>query len=91
MTVEFQWDAGNVRHLKRHKVTPEEFQEVILNQPLDLEYETEQGEDRFKSLGITNGGRVLIAVWTIRQGRIRAITAYPAGKRQRELFGKRGS
>jgi uncharacterized DUF497 family protein len=86
MAVEFQWDAGNVGHLKQHKVTPQEFEEVIRNEPLDLEYETEGGEERFKSLGVTDSGRVLVAVWTIRQERIRAITAYPAGTRLRELF-----
>lgn len=84
--VEFQWDAGNLRHLKRHRVSPEEFEQVILNEPLDLEYETEEGEGRFKSLGVTNSGRILVVVWTARSGRVRAITAYPAAKQYRELF-----
>ena len=83
---DFEWDEGNLRHLRRHKISPEEFEQVILNEPLDWEYENLDGEDRFKSLGTTDAGRVLIVVWTIRQGCIRAITAYPASKPYRDIF-----
>jgi uncharacterized DUF497 family protein len=85
---EFDWDAGNIRHLGRHKITPREFEEVLLNDPLDLEYQTEGGEDRYKSLGATRNGRILIAVWTIYRGKIRAVTAYPATKPYKELYRK---
>jgi uncharacterized DUF497 family protein len=56
---------------------------VIWNNPLDIEsqsmeYQVEGGEERYKSLGATDKGRALIAVWTLRAGRIRAVTAYPA-------------
>ena len=37
-SVQFDWDAENVRHLKRHGVTPDEFQQIILGEPLYLEY-----------------------------------------------------
>lgn len=84
--LQFDWDAGNVGHLRRHRVAPEEFEELLLNETLELEYETETGEERYKSLGSTRKGRVLIAVWTVRGGRIRAITAYPAAKRQQRLW-----
>ena len=84
--VEFDWDDENIRHLKRHRVTTNEFEEVIMNEPLDLEYQTERGEPRYKSLGGTNQGRILIAVWTVREGRIRPITAYRASKPYRELY-----
>jgi hypothetical protein len=36
--VQFDWDAENVRHLKRHGATPDEFQQMILGEPLYLEY-----------------------------------------------------
>jgi uncharacterized DUF497 family protein len=83
---DFDWDEANVRHLRRHRVLPEEFEQVIRNEPLDLEFENQDGEDRFKSLGTTDAGRVLIVVWTVRQGQVRAITAYPASKPYRDLF-----
>jgi uncharacterized DUF497 family protein len=61
-------------HFRRHGVEDQ------------LEYETETGEERYKSLGSTLKGRVLIAVWTVRDGRLRAITAYPAARRQQRLW-----
>jgi uncharacterized DUF497 family protein len=82
----FDWDDSNVGHLRRHKVTPIEFEEVLLNEPLDLEYETETGEERYKSLGATRLGRILIAVWMVRDGSIRAITAYPASAQYRKTY-----
>ena len=85
-TPEFEWDRHNEKHLKAHEVSPQEFQQVLANDPMDLEYQTERGEERFKSLGVTDGGRVLIAVWTIREGKIRAVTAYPAGKSYGMLY-----
>ena len=85
---EFDWDEANVGHLSRHGVEPREFEEVILGGPLNLDYQTETGEDRGKSLGATPAGRVLIAIWAVRQSKIRAITAYPANRRYRDLYRK---
>ena len=76
--IAFDWDKENRRHLQRHKVAPEEFEEVMFNEPADLEYEYELGEDRYKVLGVTNRGRILVVIWTPRGDRIRAVTAYPA-------------
>ena len=84
--LQFDWDAGNIGHLRRHWVTPEEFEELLLNEPLELEYETETGEERYKSLGSTLKGRVLIAVWTVPGWADTAITAYPAARRQQRLW-----
>jgi hypothetical protein len=37
--IEFDWDAGNIRHLKRHRVTPDEFEEIMKGDPAHLEYQ----------------------------------------------------
>ena len=34
--IEFDWDDANRKHLAAHKVTPAEFETVMLNGPLDL-------------------------------------------------------
>jgi hypothetical protein len=83
---EFDWDARNIAHLKRHRVRPHEFEQVILSDPFDLEYEVNNGEERYKALGMTVQGRILVVVWTPREGRVRPVTAYPANKRLREVF-----
>ena len=84
--VEFEWDRHNIAHLKSHRVSPHEFEEMIRNAPLDLEYETIEGEERYKSLGLTDHGRMLVAVWTLREGKIRAVTAYPASRPLQKLY-----
>lgn len=84
--LQFDWDEANTRHLQRHRVSRQEFEELLQNEPLDLEYETETGEERYKSLGATRRGRVLVAIWTVRRGRVRAITAYEAEKRLRAVY-----
>ena len=84
--IEFDWDDENAAHLAVHKVVPGEFEELILNEPLDLRYEMVNGEARYRSVGITNGGRVLTVAWTIRDGRVRAITAFRATVADRKAF-----
>ena len=84
--IEFDWDEQNRKHLRSHRVSPQEFEQVLRNDPLDLEYQAESGEDRYKSLGITDAGRGLILVWTLREGKVRAITAYAAGKSYEKLY-----
>jgi uncharacterized DUF497 family protein len=85
---EFDWDARNIAHLRRHRVSPHEFEQVILSDPFELEYETDAGEERYKALGMTIQGRILVVVWTPREGRVRPVTAYPANKMLRETFWK---
>jgi len=51
--IEFDWDAENVRHLKRHRVDPIEFEEMMTGEPAYLEYQSETGEERYKVLGVT--------------------------------------
>jgi hypothetical protein len=37
--LEFDWDAANIKHLARHNVEPAEAEQVILNDPVDIEYQ----------------------------------------------------
>ena len=54
---EFDWDAGNTKHLAAHEVTAREFEAVMQNSPLDLAYEVVDGEERYRSVGMTDSGR----------------------------------
>ena len=49
-----------------------EFEQLLNNDPLDLDYELIQSEARYRSVGLTNGGRLLSVAWTIRNGKVRA-------------------
>ena len=83
---QFEWDAGNQEHLARHGISAAEFEQGMHNEPI-LEVETDAGgEWRAKVAAVTDRGRLLEMVYTIRRGRIRAITAFPMKRRKRELY-----
>jgi hypothetical protein len=59
-------------------MTPAEFEQMMKNDPVGRDYELADDEERFRSVGVTNGGRILSALWTVRHGKIRAVTAFKA-------------
>jgi uncharacterized DUF497 family protein len=60
--IEFDWDEANISHLGRHRVQPEEAEQVILSNPVDLATEIVEGEERYLNLGATQQGRILLVV-----------------------------
>ena len=84
--VEFDWDATNKQHLENYRVITDEFEELMSGHPVYLEYQTQHDEERYKVLCATKAGRVLIAVWTPRDGMVRAVTAYAASRVYRDLY-----
>ena len=74
--IEFDWDEANVGHVARHNVLPEEAEQVILNDPVDLGLEIVEGEERYLNLGATLQGRVLLVVTTWREHRVRVVTSF---------------
>ena len=84
--IEFDWDDGNIAHLAAHQVTPTEFEEVLNNGPLDLDYELIDNEERYRAVGITSGGRLLSVVFVVRNGRVRGVTAFPASTLDKKAF-----
>ena len=84
--IEFDWDDENARHLAAHNVTPAEFELLLENDPLDLAYDVVDGEDRNRSVGLAGRGQLLSAAWTIRNGKVRAITAFPASVLDRKAY-----
>ena len=84
--IEFDWDDENKKHLDAHKVAPAEFEQLLNNNPIDLNFELIDNEERYRSVGLTNAGRLLSVVWSIRNGKVRAITAFPAGVSDRKAF-----
>ena len=89
--VGFDWDQANIGHIARHGVTPLEIEQMFANGVGHAGFEHTEGEDRYTVIGHTNSLRVLLAVWTYRNGLVRTITAREAGKRMREdYFRSRG-
>jgi uncharacterized protein len=84
--IEFDWDEANVGHVARHSVLPEEAEQVVLNDPVDLGMEIVEGEERYLNLGPTMLGRVLLVVTTWREGRVRIVTAFEPIKRLIQFY-----
>ncbi len=84
--IEFEWDDGNITHLALHQVTPTEFEQVLNSDPLDLDYELIDHEERYRAVGLTSGGRLLSVVFMVRNGKVRGITAFPASTLDKKAF-----
>jgi len=84
--IEFDCDDENRKHLAAHKVAPAEFEQLLNNDPVDLAFVLIDNEERYRSVGLTNGGRLLSVAWTIRNGKVRAVTAFPASASDRKAF-----
>lgn len=82
----FDWDHSNINHIARHGVTPAEAEQVILNEPIDLEFQRRGEEPRIAQIGETNQGRILFIVSTWRNSLIRVVTAFPAKKPLRAVY-----
>ena len=82
----FSWDAANISHIARHGVTPEEAEQVVENNPLDLERQIRNGEQRILHLGETLAGRVLVVVVTLRGEMIRVVTSHSADRAMRRFY-----
>jgi len=86
----FEWDERNVfKNWKSHKVTYYEAEETFYNTPLftaeDTQHSTER-EQRFFCMGKTNNERKLHIIFTVRNNRIRIISARDMSKKERKFY-----
>lgn len=86
VNVEFIWDAGNIGHLGRHRITPQEAEEAILLDSLEPDLQQHCDEDRVLCFGRTTNGRLLTIIYTVRGDAIRVVTGYPMTRRQQTMF-----
>ena len=74
----FEWDEGNnTKNWDRHDVATLECEQIFFNKPLMIKYDKHHSivEDRYYVLGRTDMNRLLFAVFTIRNDKIRIISA----------------
>jgi uncharacterized DUF497 family protein len=83
----FEWDAANLGHIDEHDVKPEEAEQVLLNDPLELGFETsDTSEERWAYLGETYEARILQVIIALRGERVRVVTAYDAPISAKRLY-----
>ncbi len=74
----FEWDGGNNRkNLHKHDVSIVECEQIFFNKPLVVKRDKEHSlsENRYYALGRTDMDRFLFLVFTIRNEKIRVISA----------------
>jgi len=88
----FNWDKGNVdKNWKKHKVHFKEAEEVFFNHPLKIFPDKGHSgkEKRFLALGKTNLKRKLSIIFTLRENRIRIISARNQSRKERRYYEKK--
>lgn len=89
---EFQWDSGNIKHVvydhPERGNTLEEVESVFTDVHLSVlpnRIDPNQ-ESRFKAIGVSNQGRVLVVVFVVRNDLIRPISCWPANQKTRKRY-----
>ena len=85
----FEWDDGNSdKNWVTHGVGCGEAEEVFFNVPLILALDRKHSktEDRHFGLGVTNFGRALFVVFTIRGNLVRVISARDMSRGERRIY-----
>jgi len=83
----FDWDQGNLEHIQKHNVEHNECEDVFYNDPIYFEDPKHSiQEKRFLTYGVTNDERLLTLVFTIRNHKVRVISARNQNKKEREIY-----
>ena len=91
LDVGFDWDEANAqKNWERHRVTPEEAEEVFFNEPLVVRSDIRhsQREKRYYALRQTSLDRYLFIAFTIRGKLIRVVSVREMNRREQEFYGK---
>src|SRR3989338_3237927 len=86
----FVWDNANEQKiLSKHKISIQEAEQPFFNLYFtEPDIKHSQNEKRFSLIGVTNLGKVLFIIFTVRNKKIRIISARPASKKERNLYEK---
>lgn len=90
--IKFEWDEGNIdKNWKKHKVHYKEIEEIFFNKPIKIYRNIKHSklETRLIILGITNRKRKFHVTFTIRNSRIRIVSARDQSKKERKIYEKK--
>ena len=85
----FEWDGGNLDKNLKHAVWNWECEQVFFNEPLVVldDPKHSKAEDRCAAFGRTDAGRLLVVIYTMRQQRVRVISARDMSRKERDFYG----
>ncbi len=82
----FDWDEANIAYIAVHGITPEEVEEALRGDTIELKQEVRNGETRVTEIGQTSGKRIIVVVTTFRRGDIRVVTAWPSDQKRKAAW-----
>ena len=83
----FDWDGGNSnKNWVSHRVSQEECEQVFGNRPVVDTAVYAGSEHRYFALGTTNFGRRLFVLFTVREQRVRVISARDMSRQERRNY-----
>lgn len=83
--MEFEWDEDNLDHLRRHRISADEAEEVFEGTVL-RQRGGSQATDRFRVLGRTAAGRYLVILYQSKGSIIRPYTGWDMSRSERLLY-----
>jgi uncharacterized DUF497 family protein len=87
----FDWDEGNLwKNERKHGLFFKEIEEVFFHEPLLVveDFRHSDKECRCFALGRTDSGKKVLVVFTVRNRRIRVISARPMSRKERRIYEK---
>ena len=88
--MEFEWDPAKAQENERdHGIDFADAVGIFDNPYLPWQDPDAEGEQRFVTLGMDDLGRLLVVVYTYREGKIRLISARKATKREGKEYAQR--
>ena len=84
----FDWDKGNRNKNLKHNVQDWECEQVFFNEPLLILDDPKHSvaEDRSAALGKTDGGRLLIIIYTMRGTKVRVISSRDMNRKEKRYY-----
>jgi len=85
----FDWDDGNrEKNRLKHDILNGECEDIFFNQPFIIPDDTQHSktEKRYAAFGVTDTGRGLTVVFTLRGDLIRVISARDMNKKERRFY-----
>ena len=85
----FAWDEGNRdKNRVKHQVSNWECEQVFFNRPLVTACDARHSltEDRYYALGVTDLGKRLFIAFTVREYKIRVISARDMSRKERGIY-----
>jgi len=84
----FEWDQGNINKNQKHKVEFTECEQIFFNEPIIILDDPKHSvaEMRYAAFGVTDNDRKLVIIYTLRNKKLRVISARDMSRKERSFY-----